>query len=90
VGDYGDWAGRVTVDLPQFREYVGAVFKNTEEYVARLNPEELDKEMDLSSAGLGKMSLGSFITMISVIHPSNHIGEISCMKGQQGAKGYPF
>jgi hypothetical protein len=25
-----------------------------------------------------------------VIHPSNHIGEISCMKGQQGGKGYPF
>jgi len=28
--------------------------------------------------------------MIAVIHSSNHIGEISCMKGQQGGKGYPF
>ncbi len=90
MGDYGDWAGRVTVDLPQFREYVQAVFKNTEEYLAGLKPEDLDKEIDLTSAGLGKMSLGSFITMTSVIHPSNHVGEISCMKGQQGAKGYPF
>jgi len=90
MGDYGDWAGRVTVDLPQFREYVKAVFKNTEEYIAGLKPEELDKEMDLTSAGLGKMSLGAFITMTSVIHPSNHIGEISCLKGLQGAKGYPF
>ncbi len=90
MGDYGEWAGRVTVDLPQFREYVQAVFKNTEEYVSGLKPEELDKEVDLTSAGLGKMSLGAFITMISVIHPSNHVGEISCMKGQQGAKGYPF
>ena len=36
------------------------------------------------------MSLGAFITMTSVIHPSNHIGEISCLKGLQGAKGYPF
>jgi uncharacterized damage-inducible protein DinB len=90
MGAYGEWAGRVTVDLPEFLEYAKAVFKNTEEYVAGLKPEELDKEMDLSSAGLGKMSLASFITMTSVIHPSNHIGEISCMKGQQGGKGYPF
>ena len=90
MGNYGDWAGRVSVDLDQFREYVKAVFKNTEEYVAGLQPEELDRELDLTSAGMGKMSLASFITMTSVIHPNNHIGEISCMKGQQGARGYPF
>jgi hypothetical protein len=89
-GGYDEWAKRVEIDLPQFREYVQAVFKNTEEYVAGLTPEALDKELDLSSAGLGKMSLGAFITVTSVIHPSNHIGEISCLKGLQGAKGYPF
>jgi hypothetical protein len=90
MGNYGEWAGRVTVDLPELSEYVTAVFKNTEEYVASLSPDDLDKELDLSSAGLGKMSLGAFITMTSVIHPSNHIGEISCMKGIQGSKGYAF
>lgn len=90
MGNYGEWAGRVTVDLPQFREYVKAVFKNTEDYVEGLKPEDLDKEIDLTNAGLGKMTLGSFITMTSIIHSSNHTGEISCMKGQQGAKGYPF
>jgi uncharacterized damage-inducible protein DinB len=90
MGNYGEWAGRVTVDLAQFREYAKAVFKNTEDYVSGLKDDELDRELDLSSAGLGKMSLASFITMTSVIHPSNHIGEISCMKGMQGAKGYPF
>jgi len=55
-----------------------------------LKSEDLDREVDLTNAGLGKMTLGGFISMISVIHPSNHIGEISCMKGQQGGKGYPF
>jgi len=89
-GGYDEWAKRVEIDLPQLREYVQAVFKNTEEYVAGLTPEELDRELDLTSAGLGKMSLGAFITITSVIHPSNHIGEISCLKGLQGAKGYPF
>ena len=89
-GGYDEWAKRVEIDLPQLREYVQAVFKNTEEYVAGLTPEELDRELDLTSAGLGKVSLGAFITITSVIHPSNHIGEISCLKGLQGAKGYPF
>ena len=51
--------------------------------------EDLDRELDLTSAGPGKMSLGAFITVTSVIHPSNHIGEISCLKGLQGRKGYP-
>ena len=89
-GGYDEWAKRVKIDLPQLREYVQAVFKNTEDYVAGLNAEALDKELDLTSAGFGKMSLGAFITMTSVIHPSNHVGEISCLKGLQGAKGYPF
>jgi len=39
---------------------------------------------------MGKMSLGGFITTIAIVHTSNHVGEISCMKGIQGAKGYPF
>ena len=62
----------------------------TEEYLDTPKPEDLDREIDMSNAGLSKMSLGGFISMIAVIHPSNHIGEISCMKGQQGAKGYSF
>lgn len=90
MGGYEEWARRVKVDLPQLNEYVRAVFKNTEEYVATLKPEDLDREIDLTNAGMGKMSLGAFITMTSVIHPSNHIGEISCLKGMQGARGYPF
>jgi hypothetical protein len=89
-GGYDEWAKRVKIDLPQLREYVQAVFKNTEDYVAGLTPEALDKELDLTSAGFGKMSLAAFITVTSVIHPSNHCGEISCLKGLQGAKGYPF
>ena len=90
MGGYDEWAQRVKVDLPQLRGYVQAVFKNTEEYVASLKPEDLDNELDLTSSGLGKMSLGAFITLTAVIHTSNHIGEISCLKGLQGAKGYPF
>lgn len=60
MGSYEDWARRVKVDLPQLSEYVSAVFKNTEAYVASLKPEDLDRELDLTSAGMGKISLGAF------------------------------
>ena len=90
MGNYGEWAVRVNVDIPQALDYMRAVFTSTEEYIAGLKPEDLDREIDLTNAGLGRMTLGGFISMISVIHPSNHIGEISCMKGQQGGKGYPI
>jgi hypothetical protein len=89
-GGYDDWARRVKIDLPQLREYIQAVFKNTEGYVGGLSAADLERELDLTSFGLGKMSLAAFISLTSVIHPSNHIGEISCLKGLQGAKGYPF
>jgi uncharacterized damage-inducible protein DinB len=90
AGGYDEWAGRVKLDLPQLNEYVQAVFKSTEAYVAGLKSEDLARELDLTNVGLGKMSLAAFITLTAVIHPSNHIGEISCLKGLQGAKGYPF
>ena len=90
MGNYSDWAKRVKADLPQVKDYMQAVFTSTEDYVASLSPDDLDKEIDLSSAGMGKMSLGGFITTIAIVHTSNHVGEISCMKGMQGAKGYPF
>lgn len=89
-GAWDAWARGVKVDLPALREYGAAVFKATEEYTSSLKAEDLDREIDLSNAGLGKMSLGGFLSMLAVIHTSSHCGEISCLKGLQGAKGYPF
>ena len=90
MGNYGEWAQRVQIDLSPALDYMRAVFRSTEENIDTLKSEDLDREIDLTGSGVGKMSLGGFISMIAVIHPSNHIGEISCMKGQQGAKGYSF
>ena len=89
-GDWEAWAQSVKIDLPTLREYAGAVFKSTEEYASSLKAEDLDREIDLTSSGLGKQTLGSFISLIAIVHPSSHCGEISCLKGLQGAKGYPF
>ncbi len=83
-----EWAKRVKIDLPALRAYAQAVYENTDKYVSSLKPEDLTREIQMQS--LGKQSLAWVLSMIAVVHPSNHCGEISCLKGIQGAKGYPF
>ncbi len=83
-----EWAKRVMIDLPELREYAQAVYQNTNEYISSLKPEDLTREIQMRT--LGKQSLAWVLGMIAVVHPSNHCGEISCLKGIQGAKGYPF
>jgi hypothetical protein len=83
-----DWANRVKVNIPQTREYAQAVYANTDEYVASLSAEELERQVEIP--GLGKNSLAYFLGIAAIIHPANHCGEISALKGVQGAKGYAF
>jgi hypothetical protein len=50
---------------------------------------ELGRAIDLSAMALGVQSVGSLLTV--VLHNIlAHTGEISCLKGLQGLKGYPF
>ena len=89
-GSFSDWSRTVTIDLPALRAYGQAVFANTEAYIASLTPDDLDREIDLTAFGLGKVSLGFFISGITLGNTNWHCGEISCIKGLQGLKGYPF
>jgi hypothetical protein len=84
-----EWARRVQVDLPQVRQYAKAVYQHTDDWLATLSPDDLDKKIDMSSFGMGEQPV---ITLINIVgqHINNHLGEISCLKGLQGAKGYPF
>jgi hypothetical protein len=88
--NYGGWARRVQVDLPVLRRYAEAVYANTDQYLANLAPEELDQPVDMSQMGMGKPSLGWFLGSLVILHAANMCGEIACLKGLQGAKGYPF
>lgn len=87
-GEVFAWANRVQVDLAQTREYAKAVYKNTDDYLNTLSAEDLDRIVDIP--GLGKQPLAYFLSLAAIIHPSNHIGEVSALKGIQGAQGYPF
>jgi hypothetical protein len=88
-GAFDEWAQRVRIDIPALREYGNAVFANTEEYIASLSSEELDRPLDLTDWGLGKISLGIFIGGLVLGNTYCHCGEMSCIKGLQGLKGYP-
>ena len=89
-GDYANWTRRVQVDVPALREFAQAVYSNTEQYLADLKPEDLDRQLDLTSIGMGHVNLGWAISMLVIGHINNIAGEISCLKGLQGAQGYPF
>lgn len=84
-----EWAKRVEIDLPALRQYAQAVYQKTDQYVASLQPEDLTREIEMDE-DFGKQSLAWVLSMVAVVHPSNHCGEVSCLKGVQGAKGYPF
>lgn len=82
------WANSVKVDLPQLQQYAQAVFQNTLDWVDTLTEDDLSREME--PPGFGKQTVASMISLAAVVHLSNHCGEVSALKGIQGAKGYPF
>lgn len=75
--------------MPALRAYGQAVFVDTESYIASLSPEDLDREIDVTHWGMGKVPLGAFIGAITLVNTNRHCGEISLLKGLQGLKGYP-
>ncbi|MEX0801305.1 MAG: DinB family protein [Dehalococcoidia bacterium] len=90
AGGWADWASSVEIDLGALSEYGKAVFASTDEYVGSLDEAGLERELDLSAFNLGKQSVSWFLSNVLAWHVNAHCGEISCLKGLQGAKGYPF
>lgn len=85
-----EWARNVTLDLPAVRQYAQAVYQNTDEYVAALEPGDLDRELDLTGQGMGVQTVGWALSAFLASHMHNMIGEISVLKGLQGVQGYPW
>ncbi len=85
-----EWARSVTVDLETMRPYARAVYDAADAYIAGLTAEDLGRELDLSQAGLGVQTIDWMLSCLLTDHINNMAGEISCLKGVQGAKGYPF
>jgi hypothetical protein len=87
---YGAWARRVQVDLAALKTYAEAVYAGTDTYLASLSDSDLERELDLSEVGFGTRKLGWMLNLLVLNHIGTETGEISVLKGIQGAKGYPF
>lgn len=82
------WSRSVKINLPLLLKYMQAVFEDTRAYVSSLKSSDLEKNIDLGS--WGKKTLASLLTGFIIAHTNSLTGEISALKGINGAKGYPF
>jgi hypothetical protein len=85
-----DWARGLKPDLAALRQYGPAVAASTVAYLNGLTDSGLDRQVDLSRQGLGSRSIGWALNALVAAHLNNMAGEISALKGVQGARGYPF
>ncbi len=88
--DWHAWSRKVKVDLPAFRKYARAVYAASDEYLATLRGKDLDRPVDLTALGFGHSAMGFVINTAVLGNAFTHCGEISCLKGLKGKKGYPF
>jgi hypothetical protein len=88
--DYPNWNRQVRIDLAALRSYAQAVYAETDAFLASLNDDALGQPLDLSSVGLGQQTMASALTLLMLNHIGTETGEIACLKGLQGARGYPF
>ena len=90
LANEAEWARTVKVDVPAFREYARAVYAASEEVLNSLTEADLQSTRDLTQAGLGTPTVRWMLNAVVIGHMNNLAGEISALKGAQGAKGYPF
>ena len=86
-GAWGDWGDKVEVDLPQIHEYGKAVFAAVDEYLSTLTDDDLDRKAEFGGAGEQTVS---WALNVMLLNTYSHTGEIACIKGILGLKGYPF
>ena len=84
-----EWAQNVKVNLDAMNEYAQAVYAATDEYLAGLEEDDLERVIDLGEA-YGEWSQAAYLVNFVLAHVRDIMGEISALKGVYGLKGYPF
>ena len=84
--DWFAWSRRVQVDLALAQRYAAAVYAATDEYLATLKPEELDRAPDVALPA--NQSLSWLLDNFLILHASVHSGEIAVLRGLQGLVGF--
>ncbi len=74
------------LSLEQALGYEKAVRAATDNYLAELSKDDLERAVKL--LGMDRQTADVFALV--VVHGMSHVGEISTLKGLQGAKGLPY
>lgn len=86
-GDYLTYLRTIRVDLPALHDYTQAVAEATQKWLGTLAPADLERKIETP---VGELSVAEMVETFVIWHINAHCGEISALKGCQGAKGYPF
>jgi hypothetical protein len=86
-GDMQAYMRTIRVDLPAVHDYARTVAQALQEWLGSLAPEDLERVIHTP---IGEHTLAHMLDLFVVWHLNAHCGEISALKGCQGAKGYPF
>ncbi len=84
--DWHQWALDLKVDVSAARAYAQAVADNADKYIASLKPADLDRVVN---GPAGPQPVYWWLSSAIIGHIHEFTGEISCLKGLQGLKGYP-
>ena len=87
AGDWSTWARSVKVDLPAARAYAQAVYAATDAILGGMSDQDLERPFDLSFVGMGMQNVAAALNL-TILNDFSHTGEISAIKGLQGAVGY--
>jgi hypothetical protein len=78
-------AWHVDYDLQSFREYADGVYRATDNYLATLTDQDLERMVD--AGFMPPVPLSQFLSDVLLWHVATHQGEISALKGAQGLNG---
>ena len=77
----------VSIDLEAMHAYSKEVDAAVSNWLETLSPGDLEREIETP---IGQLNMAQVLEVFAVWHLSAHGGEISALKGCQGARGYPF
>lgn len=84
---YLDYMRALRVRLPALHEYTQAVAADLGGWLATLTPADLERTVHTP---IGEYTVAHALELFVVWHINVHCGEVSALKGCQGARGYPF
>ncbi len=106
IWETGDWSAKLGMpnvarqttetarafkgDPATLNPYKDEVYAAVNAYFDSITDADLDREIDLSAMGMGTRRVGDILVMLPLGNTFAHTGEISALKGVQGAQGYPF